>query len=309
MNIVLNKSINNKIKKIFLTLNTKINETSKVDIILSPEFYWVRVFELPVKNINQAKSIIPTLFEDIIVESNKLSYYVVKLEEKKYLCFAYINQKIFESIKNSGINLSLVNNIYFAQNECKEFKQFYIHNKSFLYTEDGILVKVPNEVLINKFDLEKVLNNIKLSSHKINIKFYNNSLDKKYINIILFCLFLIFSLNISKYFLYSNDISKIDRNIENIKKNSNLPASMIQINSIINENSKILQKELKNREVLYYILSNEKFNIKDVLLDNDILNVSFTDTNKNEVEKYISSKYKIESIYIKENILNVRIQL
>ena len=105
MNIV----SNNKSRKIFLSSNTKIYETSKVDIILSPEFYWVRIFEIPVKNTTQAKAVLPTLFEDLLLKVTDLSYQVIKLEENKYLCFAYINKKIFEAIKNSGINLSLVN--------------------------------------------------------------------------------------------------------------------------------------------------------------------------------------------------------
>ena len=158
MNIV----SNNKNRKIFLSSNTKIYETSKVDIILSPEFYWVRIFEIPVKNTTQAKAVLPTLFEDLLLKVTDLSYQVIKLEENKYLCFAYINKKIFEAIKNSGINLSLVNGVYFAQNECKEFRQFCVEDKSFLYTNDEILVKVPNEVLSQKVEIDEFLQNINL---------------------------------------------------------------------------------------------------------------------------------------------------
>lgn len=309
MSIVLGNSKNSRVKKTFLSLDTKIYETSKVDIILSPEFYWVRVFDIPVKSINQAKSVIPSLFEDLVSNSDKLSYKIIKLEENKYLCFGYINENIFEAIKNSGVNLSLINNVYFAQNECKEFKQFFINNSSFLYTEDGILIKVPNEVINQKIDLEKELDNINLSSHKIEIKFYKNSLDRKYINIILFCCILIFVVNLSKYFVYSNEISKIDKQIENLKKINNLPSSMIQINSILNTNKKILQKEINNREAIYYLLSKDKFVVSDFSLEGEFLNINFKNVNKDEVEKYILEKYKIDSINTKGKDLNVRIKL
>ncbi|MFX4219280.1 hypothetical protein ACOL3B_10340 [Aliarcobacter butzleri] len=307
MNIASNKK--KKIKKIFLSTDMKINEPSKVDIILSPEFYWVRIFELPVKNISQVKSIVPSLFEDLIEDNKELSYKIIKLDDNKYLCFAYINQKIFEKIKNSGINLSLINNVYFAQNECKSFSQFIINNKSFLYTRDDILVKVPNEVLSEKFELEKVLEKIELSNHKIDIKLYNNSLNKNQINLVLFCCLLILLVNISKYFLYSNEISKIDTQIENMKSNSKLPSSMIQINAIFNSNEKILQKEISIREALYYILSNNKFVVNEVFLDQELLNINFQDSNKDEVKKYIEKKYKIDSIDIKESNLNIKVQL
>ena len=116
----------------------------------------------------------------------------IKIENNKYLCFAYINKIILEHFKLSNINLSLINNVYFAQNECLEFKEFFIDNNSFIYTDDQILIKVPNEVLSNKFELKNVINNIKLSSHKIDIQFYNNSLEKEHIKALFACLFIIF---------------------------------------------------------------------------------------------------------------------
>ena len=38
-----------------------------------------------------------------------------KLEENKYLCYAYSNNKIYEYLKKTGTNLSLINSVYFAQ--------------------------------------------------------------------------------------------------------------------------------------------------------------------------------------------------
>lgn len=165
MNLVLNKN-----SKIFLCSNTKIETTFKVDIILSPEFYWVRIFDIPVKNITQAKNVLPTLFEDIVDNTNDLSYQVIKLEDNKYLCFAYVNKRIYEAIKDSGVNLSLVNAVYFAQNECKDFDGFSVENKGFVYTQDGILVKVPTSLLKQNLDLNEHINEINLSSNKVDIK-------------------------------------------------------------------------------------------------------------------------------------------
>lgn len=304
MNIVSNKS-----KKIFLSTNSRVFENSKVDIILSPEFYWVRIFEIPVKNIFQAKQIIPTLFEDLIDENEDLSYQVIKLEENKYLCFAYINQKIFEAIKESGLNLSLVNRVYFAQNECKEFSQFFIDGKSFLYTNDGILVKVPNEVITKSLDLKEVINSINLSSNRVDIKLYNNFLTPKQINVVLlFCLVLLV-LNFSKYFSYSNEISKIDEKIENLKKINNLPTSMIQIDSIISSNKKISQKEIEKREAIFYVLSNKDFEVKNIELQNDVLSIDFLNVDKEKIIQHVSNKYKIISNNTQDLILNIKVQI
>lgn len=304
MNIVSNKS-----KKIFLSIGSKISQTSKVDIILSPEFYWVRIFEIPVKNISQAKLVLPRLFEDLIDEIDNLSYQVIKLEENKYLCFAYINQKIFEAIKQSGINLSLVNAVYFAQNECKDFSQFFIQDKSFLYTNDGILVKVPNGILNQSIDLEKVINNINLSSNKVSIKLYSNFLTPKQIKVALFFFLVIFILNFSKYFSYSKEILNIEEKIENLKKVNNLPNSMIQLDSIISLNKKVSQKEIEKREAIYYILSNKDFEIKNIQLQNSVLSVDFLNIDKEKINQYISNKYKIISSTSQNLILNIKVQL
>lgn len=305
MNIV----SNNKSRKIFLSSNTKIYETSKVDIILSPEFYWVRIFEIPVKNTTQAKAVLPTLFEDLLLKVTDLSYQVIKLEENKYLCFAYINKKIFEAIKNSGINLSLVNGVYFAQNECKEFRQFCVEDKSFLYTNDEILVKVPNEVLSQKVEINEFLQNINLSSNKVDIKLYNNFLNQKQIYILMVVCLVVSFVNFSKYFSYSNEISKENEKIEEIKKANNLPSSMIQVDSIVNSNKKVAQNEIKKREALEYILSNGNFEIKSLELQNDELSINFLNVDKQKIEEFISLKYKIISSNSQNLILNIKVKI
>lgn len=298
----------NKIKKIFLCSNIKIYENSKVDIILSPEFYWVRLFDIPVKNIAQAKAVLPSLFEDILLKVDELSYQVIKLEEGKYLCFAYINKKIFESIKNSGISLSLVNAVYFAQNECKDFKQFSVGNKSFLYTNDNILVKVPNNILSEKIELNDFIENINLSSNKIDIKLYNNLLSSKQIKIVLIVCSIISLVNFLKYFVYKSEISKQEKKIEEIRTSNNLPTSSIQADSIINSNKKIAQKEINKREALSYILSNN-IDIKTIFLENDILEITVLNIDKKRIEEYISKRYKIVSSSISGLNLNIKVQL
>lgn len=304
MNLVSSKS-----KKIFLSSTTKIHETTKVDIILSPEFYWVRIFDIPVKSINHARAILPTLFEDLLLKVDDLSYQVIKLQENKYLCFAYINQKIYESIKQSGINLSLVNNIYFAQNECKGYEQFTAENKSFLYTKDGVLVKVPNEILTQKLDINEYIQNINLSSNKIDIRLYNNFLNTKQISLILFICLIISFVNFLKYFSFSNEITIQDNKIKELKELNNLPTSNIQIDSIINLNKKIAQKEIKKREALFYILSNNNFEIKSIELQNEILSINFLNVDKEKIQEFISKKYKIISSDVENIILNIKVQL
>lgn len=299
----------NKSKKVFLCTEMKILEHSKIDIILSPEFYWVRIFEIPVKTLSQAKAVLPTLFEDLIPEITELSYQILKLDENKYLCFAYSNQKIYESLKNSGVNLSLINGIYFAQNECKEFNQFKVNGKGFLYTQDNILVKVPTEIINDKTDLNEFINKINLSSNKVDIKLYSNFLNTKQLGIVIFICIIITILNFSKFFVFKSEISKIEEKMEEIKSFNNLQSSSIQLDSIININKKIAQNEINKRDILSYLLENKKLEIKNISINNNILEVNVTNTDKKNIEEYISNKYKIVSSTVIGVNLNIKVQL
>jgi len=301
--------VSNKNKKVFLCTNTKIATIEKVDIILSPEFYWVRIFDIPVKNIMQARHVLPTLFEDILENITNLSYQVIKLEENKYLCFAYINKKIYDVIKQSGISLSLVNGVYFAQNECKKFTQFNSDGKSFMYSEDGILIKVPKLITSNSIDLSEKIDSIELSSNKVNIKLYNNLLTSKQIYSILFVLISISILNIYKIIDYKKEVEIIDKKIEKIKIESNLPKSLLQTKAILKSNSKKLENEISKRDFLEYILVKNKIKIKTINLKAENLSLILENSNKKDIEDYISKKYKILSSNINGKDLNIRIKL
>ena len=301
--------VSNNNKKVFLSTNTKISSIEKVNIILSPELYWVRIFDIPVKNITNARHVLPTLFEDILTNVSELSYQVVKLEENKYLCFAYINKTIYEAIKKSGIALSLVDNVYFAQNECTKLKEFTFDDKSFLYSPDNILIKVPKVMLSNPIDLNKNINQIELSSHKIDIKLYNNVLSSKQIYSILAIILCMCIINVYKLFDYKTQSAKLENQIEMEKKKSNLPSSMLQTNSILSKYKSIENEDIKKREFLEYLLSNKRFKINKINLNKNVVFITFNSSDKVRLENYISKKYKIISSKVKALDIQVQVKL
>lgn len=291
-----------------MSADTKIFSQNKVDIILSPEFYWVRIFDIPVKTVNQARHVLPTLFEDIIETVGDFSYQAIKLEENKYLCFAYINRVIYEAIKNSGINLSLINSVYFAQNECKAFESFYVKDKSFVYTKEGILVKVPDEFSSKQVDLEKNINSLVLSSHKIDIKFYNNFISQKQIYILSIVVIFALSFNFIKGFSYGQEISNIKEKIEDLKTKNNLSNSTIQLNSILEKYKNIAKSEIKKRDFMAYIFGGN-FKIKSLSLENKRINLIFEKDRVQEIKNYILKKYKIVSSNERNDEFYVEVEL
>ena len=299
---------NKETQKIFLTIKTKVtNLLKKVDIIVSPEFYWVRKFEIPVKSETQARHVLPTLFEDIIEDISNLSYQVIKLEENQFLCFAYNNKKIYDAIKKSNIPTSLINSIYFAQNECKSFHTFEVDEQKYMYTSEGILVKVPYSLLPDVLSLNKVINSIKLSSNKLQIKLYSDVLNSKFYYSFFIIFTLLILMNTIKYFSYTNEIEKIEENLEKIKKEYKLPTSMIQTNSILKKYNQTISKENKKREAISYIFSNTKFDLKSLDIQNNKIDLEYLSVNKNEVEIFLKKRFK--DIEFKQNSFSLKVSI
>lgn len=301
--------VSNKMSKVFLSKDKKIDTIDKIDIILSPEFYWVRVFDIPVKSISQARIVLPTLFEDIIENVRTLSYQVQKLENNRYLCFAYENRVIFDAIKNSGVNLSLVNSVYFAQNECQDFEQFSDGDKAFSYTQDKILVKIPKALLVSDVNINEHIEKVNLSSNKVEIKLYNNLLSSKQIYLIIAACVLFSILNIFKIFDYSTQTKNLDNQIEKFKTTSNMPSSMLQVNSIINSEKKEVKQQIAKRDIIEYVISSKEFKLKDLEIQSDVVELNFENADKRKVDEFLSKKYKIISSNVKDMNLNVRIKL
>lgn len=296
-------------EKIFLTSNTELTDIpDKIDIIVSPEFYWVRKFEIPVKTEAQARHVLPTLFEDIVEEVSILTYQVIKLEDNEFLCFAFNNKRIYDAIKELEIPTSNISSIYFAQNECKNFKAFHIDGLVFMYTHENILVKVPSNIQVEEaIPLKRILENIKLSSNKLQIKLYNDVISTKFY----YTLFIIFGVlivaNFFKYFSYSNEIDEINARIETTKKASKLPASMLQVESILKRYNSSVKQENRKRESIAYIFSNTKFDLKSLYYDKGVIYLEYLSVNKKQLETFLSKKFK--NFSIKQTPINAKVSI
>ena len=302
------KLASNNNKKIFFTLDTKIDIQEKVDIILSPEFYWVRIFDIPVKYVSQAKGVVPNLFEEVLEEDiDKISYHIIKQEEHKFLCFAYDNKKIFKAIKNSGIELTNINRVYFAQTECYDLGTFKVNEKSFFYTNENILVKAPEYMSSILEDGSDKIQKINLSSNFIDIKFYNKVMSLKKVILIASILALLSAMNFYKAYDNSVLTTTIKNKIQEIKVQNKLPTSSIQANSIINEKQSLVEKEIEKRELFYLLLS--KPSLKSFQMKKDEATFEFLGDNKDIIEILSSNKKEISSSDIENGNLNIRIKL
>ena len=72
---------NSNSQTILFTKTSKYNTEFKLNIILSPEFYWTRIFKIPTKYIYEAKKYLPSLFENIIPSNTEHNYKIKKIDE------------------------------------------------------------------------------------------------------------------------------------------------------------------------------------------------------------------------------------
>jgi hypothetical protein len=216
---------------------------AKINLILSPEFYWMRIFEIPVKYEYEANKLLPTLFEDTIQNSSKIiyEYKAVKLDDEKFVCFAYIKDDINQTIKSSGISQNQIQNIYFAQTEIKEnTKVDDEYSLVIIDDENPVLSKIPNNFAQNsEIHIEEYLNDITLSKHTISLDYFSSVLEPKNAIIVAILLILLSITNFVKLYQNNTQITKLKDEKANLIKTYKLPATSFQTKAILNKYKRI----------------------------------------------------------------------
>lgn len=254
-----------KNKLIFLTPNSHYDYTKSVDLILSPEYYWIRTFNIPLKKKKDVLSVVPTYFEDYI-DIQGYKFYIKELSENNYLCFAYKEDTIFQAIENANLKSSQISNIYFAQNEFVDAQSFKIDDNYFVY-QDETLLKVPKEFVdqtnIKNYDIK----NINLSKYKITINKVNKYIDNKSLYTLSVIFLLVSLINFSKINDINSSISSFESQQNKIKKEYKMLPTVMQTNSLIKTLEKKQKEQIKLRDKLFIALNKNK-KINRVYLQN-----------------------------------------
>jgi len=277
---------------VFYTKNFNENITEKVNIILSPEFYWIKKLELNVS----------------LREAKKIAKNVFKLDDKEYIFNAFkLKNKIFVIALKKNLDLKIdkkyINSIHLAQIELYKFE--CIEAKECIIKKiDDILFCFPKkeDKCIN---IDEILKNIKLSKNTFNI--YNIiNIDKRVLfylmnSLIIFNIF---------YFIqgisYKKELTKIETKKIALKK-YNLPLSLYQLNSIYETLKTEDYKVNKIKKVLEFLsLKFRNFEFKKIAYDGNVFTLIIkTDKNLDSYFKsfnVLDSKIKNNSYIIKFKI-------
>jgi hypothetical protein len=254
------------IKTLFLTKISHYEYDEKINIILSPELYWVRIFDIPIKNKNDVVKVMPSFFESFLDVDN-YKFYVIELEDNKKLCFAYDESLITKTIQDANLTLNQISNIFFAQTELNSLKLFNINDDCFSY-QDEILVKIPKEFVdddkVIKYDLDHII----LSKNKIYIKTTNKYIDNKNLYILSFLFMILAFVNFGKSYINENNINALILKKANIKKEYKILPTMMQTKSMIRIIENKQKKQIELRDILKKAFNSNKKKIKKISFNN-----------------------------------------
>ncbi len=239
-------------QKIFLDPDVDVElQSQKLEVILSPSLYWVRRFELPVRNQKEARKLLPSLFEDFLPEGDFRFYGYFEGEE--YVAFAYEEEKIRSLLVQKGVELANVEALYFAQSEfSKEALPIQLPKGWVLECVDGVVLKLPFSQAQERNPLD--VQNIQLSQHAIKIERYDSPIEKK--TLLLLCgFFLLFGLLYgAQWYRFVNASASLEkRSTELFEKYSLLP-TMMQNRVVLKKYEKIDKKQKKLRRVFDALL-------------------------------------------------------
>ncbi|MBN2815136.1 MAG: hypothetical protein JXQ67_00515 [Campylobacterales bacterium] len=243
-------------KRVFLDpVNREIEEydqSQKLSIILSPSLYWVKKMKLPVKSVREAKSLLPSIFEEILLEGD-YSYSAYKSGEEFYL-FAYEDKKILELLQVKGVALADVEGVYFAQSIfCELEGTVGINETQALQVKDSLVVLLPRTWAkeLQVLDLES----LKLSTHTIKLQQFGHIVNRGATYKIATVLVVLIAIISIEVYITAVKKDEIVFAKEELFSEYKLQATMMQNRSTLDKYMKIHKKQKGLRESVGAFLS------------------------------------------------------
>ncbi len=202
------------------------------------------------------KKLLPSLFDDIILEDDDSYNYSAYKDGDSYLIFAYQDSKILDSLSKKGIKSSQINRVFFAQSEFSNISTaISIDEHSVLAVKDSIVIKIPSIMVQDSQDL--YLNRHQLSKNNISIEKYSHIIDTKtQISIIsLVAVFIIiFSVEL---FISSSKVASIQSREESLFQDNKLLATSFQNEAVLKRLERTFHEQNRVREILSIIFSHK----------------------------------------------------
>ncbi len=223
-----------RIRTLFIDKQSRYDGSDeRLNIILSPAYYWFKEEKLPVKYVSQAQSLAPSQFDGIVPEGH-YKYTVIKREDRFWL-FAYDESVIAQKLKELQIKPAQVEAFYFAQNELRgQSLPIEINADKVLVENNGVVGLMPRAYVDDMQPITPLLENMVLSKHKVNLNLYQNSvLDEKWIYRLSALSIVFIVLYLASYLIYKSDLKTLHSEQYALTQKYALPQTSFQLKSLI----------------------------------------------------------------------------
>jgi hypothetical protein len=208
----------------------------KVNIVLSPAYYWYKRSDIAFKSLFSARKFAPSIFFSWVPEG-KYRYYVFK-ETEGYGFIACDPDAVKSSLIAQGFDLDMIGRIYFAQCAIDaELSPVRAGVSSILAIVNGAWVALPSSTAENANEFFAPINTRKQPSLRISRSLYEPGGDIKDIKQRSFIyaaalLILLFSALLIDIFHIKAQNSRLQAAQEEILENAKLPSTLLQLESI-----------------------------------------------------------------------------
>ena len=258
-----------------------------VNVILSPQFYWIKKIDIPIKSLYQAKKIAKNMFD---------------LNENEYIFDAFkIKDSFFAYAVKKDLNLQIpkkyIKNIYLAQSELYDYDCINVSENHSIQKIEDILFCFPKKENCPFFS--EILPKIKLSKNKINLNTVN--IDKSSL-ILLFLIFITANLSfLIPGILYKKTLKELENKKYSLSAKYNLPPTTFQIEAIYSELKETdkKQKTIK-KDLEFFSKAPLKKENKFIKLAFDSKNYSVVIKTKHSFDDFFKKRFNIISSSLKD---------
>lgn len=285
----------------------------KINVILTPSYYWIKRAQLDVKFTSMALKYAPSVFEGMLPKGN-YDYYAVKTK-KEYLFFAYDPDEIISSLGDKGIQESQISGIYFAQNELEGISTAVECN-----SEDALVVHKRTVLQVRKYlvdssSLSSDLDQIKeLSKHKITLHKSSVTHSLKELAPLMYVLGLLIVLYSAQLFFTYAQQQKV-RSQPSVFSEYGLPATFVQNSSIEKKLRKSFKEQKSFRKLVFAILKlplSQRQRMQVLNYEKEIFKITFEMDDYarlRDVQLHLQESLgTLVSIEIDKNIMRVKIK-
>jgi len=301
---------NDKVRVAFLTKTSVIkNLNCPTNIILSPEYYWIKKIHLPVSNLYQAKKYAPAVFEGHLPSGADYDYVLLRAKTKnEFIVIAYSKAIILNALKKQVNDITQIKGIYWSQVELSDLQtSVNIDAHGCLSKIDEMILYLPKPCEKSQESLYDMISKSSLSQNYLKLNTLNDeSIPKLYAyKLIASMLFFItaFGLDIA---VHQYKINKASRRISQIKEEYHMPKTSMELKSIQSRLAKIDKQQKDLRALLKIIedipLKNEAV-LQSLSFEKKTVHVTIKLSSKEDkkiIQRYLSQKATIENGYLKD---------